>query len=436
MQTRIKQSIFILFAVFVIACVNKDQPIATINGISISLPYFKDRYSQFLILTQLNDNLKNRHLFLKSIIDEELILSKAQLDNELNKRIEPELKKGFNQILLNQLYDIKLKSRLSPSESQIRNLYRHSKIHLHVRHLFAQDFETISKIQLELEKGIPWDSLAKIYFKDPILANNGGDLGLVKLGDLDPAFEHVAFSLQDGEISHPVQTDFGYSIIQVIDREHNPFLTEEEYASQKGWLLELAKSNNKKPVVKSFTDSIEKRLDLQYNEKTIALLWEQLPRLLFTQESQLKNGEMVCLTYGQKPHFVTLRDISQELFLLSFEQKKRIKSFDNLRSTIRGILVRNELISLAKEFSLHQSPETWEAYNRFKRNYLIRYSINTYFEMNISNANKNHPVERNEAYLLLIDTLQKDADISIDSLKVLEFTFDSIPMAQSNGVHS
>lgn len=52
---------------------------------------------------------------------------------------------------------------------------------------------------------------------DQLTAKNGGDLGLFNVGDMEPAFEEAAVSLQEGEISDPVKSAFGYHIIKVTE---------------------------------------------------------------------------------------------------------------------------------------------------------------------------------------------------------------------------
>jgi parvulin-like peptidyl-prolyl isomerase len=61
---------------------------------------------------------------------------------------------------------------------------------------------------------------------------NGGDLGWFGRGAMVAPFEEAAFSLEIGEISEPVQSDFGYHIIQVLGHQENP-LTGTEFEQKK-----------------------------------------------------------------------------------------------------------------------------------------------------------------------------------------------------------
>ncbi len=70
----------------------------------------------------------------------------------------------------------------------------------------------------KLKNGEDFQKLAKIYSEDPASARRGGDLGFTQRGDLVPEYEAVAFNLKDGEISGIVQTQFGFHIIQLIER--------------------------------------------------------------------------------------------------------------------------------------------------------------------------------------------------------------------------
>ena len=63
-----------------------------------------------------------------------------------------------------------------------------------------------------------FSTMAILYSEDPGSATKGGELGFTGRGELAPEFEMVAFNLRDGEISEVVETQFGFHIIQLIER--------------------------------------------------------------------------------------------------------------------------------------------------------------------------------------------------------------------------
>lgn len=72
-----------------------------------------------------------------------------------------------------------------------------------------------------------FESIARAESDDPGSARNGGDLGFFGMGRMVPEFEEVAFSLNDGEISKPFASPFGYHIVQVIEHKGIGSLEEE-----------------------------------------------------------------------------------------------------------------------------------------------------------------------------------------------------------------
>lgn len=84
---------------------------------------------------------------------------------------------------------------------------------------FQAGYANIEKVKELLNQGQDFVELAGQYSEDPGSASNGGDLGWVKRGDLVKEFEEVAFALEPGQISDIVQTQFGFHIIQMIERQ-------------------------------------------------------------------------------------------------------------------------------------------------------------------------------------------------------------------------
>ncbi|MBS1561446.1 MAG: peptidylprolyl isomerase [Bacteroidetes bacterium] len=91
---------------------------------------------------------------------------------------------------------------------------------------YIKPSDTQKKEALELSKRIrdsviaggSFGDFARRYSADPGTAQHGGDLGYVEKGKLMPSYESAAFALQPGEISQPVETPFGFHVIQLIEK--------------------------------------------------------------------------------------------------------------------------------------------------------------------------------------------------------------------------
>jgi peptidyl-prolyl cis-trans isomerase D len=73
----------------------------------------------------------------------------------------------------------------------------------------------IQAIRARIQDGEAFDVVARAVSKDPGSASQGGSLGEIEKGIMDPAFEQSAFSLAAGDLSEPVRSRFGYHLIQV-----------------------------------------------------------------------------------------------------------------------------------------------------------------------------------------------------------------------------
>ena len=98
------------------------------------------------------------------------------------------------------------------------------------RHILVEDEQTALELLNRLENGEDWVELSVEYSIDTSSAESGGDLGWFNLTAMIPEFAQVAFNTQIGEVSDPIQTNFGWHIIQVLGHEMRP-LTPQEYSA-------------------------------------------------------------------------------------------------------------------------------------------------------------------------------------------------------------
>ena len=86
-------------------------------------------------------------------------------------------------------------------------------------HILVQTQEEAKYIKADIESGkISFEDAAKEYSKCPSKAN-GGDLGYFGRGMMVKEFENASFDGEKGKVSDPVQTQFGWHLIKVIDKK-------------------------------------------------------------------------------------------------------------------------------------------------------------------------------------------------------------------------
>ncbi|WP_425447820.1 peptidylprolyl isomerase [Dethiothermospora halolimnae] len=126
-----------------------------------------------------------------------------------------------------QKYREKFINDLSTSDEEIKSFYEENKEELYksvrARHILVEKEEEAKDILKQLKDGADFAKLAEEKSIDPGSGKNGGELGYFYKGDMVPQFSQVAFSLEIGEISEPVKSDYGYHIIEVQDKKIDKF---------------------------------------------------------------------------------------------------------------------------------------------------------------------------------------------------------------------
>lgn len=167
--------------------------------------------------------------FLKKVsITEEAVSNSYQ--NDLAEYVEPE-KVSIDYIELSQA---KLAEKITVTDEIIEAYYADNKAQFtlpekrQAKHILisiendtaegvASAEQIVAEVQAKLTAGESFEALAKTYSKDPGSAETGGDLGTFEQGMMVPEFDEAVFSMQEGQVSEPVKTDFGFHLIKLVN---------------------------------------------------------------------------------------------------------------------------------------------------------------------------------------------------------------------------
>jgi peptidyl-prolyl cis-trans isomerase C len=104
---------------------------------------------------------------------------------------------------------------------------------VHAQHILVASEAEAKNVITQLAGGADFSTLAKEKSTDPSAKQNGGDLGYFAAGDMVPEFERAAFALEKGQSSQePVQSQFGWHVIKVVDRREKTPPTLDEARGQ------------------------------------------------------------------------------------------------------------------------------------------------------------------------------------------------------------
>jgi len=112
----------------------------------------------------------------------------------------------------------------------------------------------------DLKSGKDFAATAKANSQDPGSAPNGGDLGYFEPGQMVPPFEQAAFALKAGEMSEVVESQFGYHIIKVADRQDSRVVPLEE---AKGQIEEFLTQQNRHAQTELFVNALKAKAKVE-----------------------------------------------------------------------------------------------------------------------------------------------------------------------------
>ncbi len=145
------------------------------------------------------------------------------------------------------------------------------------------------RVRDSIVKGGSFSDFARRYSGDPVSAANGGDLGTVEKGKFVPAFESAAFALESNEISQPIETPFGWHIIQLIGKTSSTITC-------RHILIRVGQSDEDREVVKKQLSDIRDRVKAGEDFEALSVKNERRKALVVQWDRSICNvSQKTCV---------------------------------------------------------------------------------------------------------------------------------------------
>jgi peptidyl-prolyl cis-trans isomerase SurA len=376
------------------------------------------------ILEQL---LEQKLLLAEADLDTMIIVSDNQINQQMDRRmnyfienigsekeVEKYFSKSINQLkaemsetikeqLKTEQMQAKIIAKVTATPSEVRQFFRqlpskdipeitsqmeYAQITILPAITEKEDLEVKAKLRdfkKRVENGDNFATLAIMYSEDPGSARNGGEMDYVGRAMLDPAFATEAFNLKPNQVSKVVKSEFGYHIIQLIDRKGEKIKCRHILLRPKIDLKELEKAKNR---IDSIADFIRKG----------KITWEQATFLYSSDKSTRNNGGLVTSQRNGSSKFSVTEldpDVSKEITTMNIGETSRpfVTVDDKQRQVYKIIKLINktkahpanlqeDYQSLSEMFLTKKKEETY-------RKWIAKQQAKTYIHVDDTFANCN-----------------------------------------------
>lgn len=209
-------------------------------------------------IAEVKKQFPSEDLFMQTLIDRKMTLEQIKADARRDLSIA-------------RLIEAEISQRVALKPGQAEDFYKNNPDRFterervrasHILIATAENADAAAKAQAktkaeqilkDVKAGKDFATLARQHSQDPGSAVNGGDLGFFAQGDMVGPFNDVAFSLKPGATSDLVETQFGYHIIRVAEKQPGRTVPLEEVRPR---LEEFLKHQNRESETESFVKAL------------------------------------------------------------------------------------------------------------------------------------------------------------------------------------
>ena len=238
---------------------------------------------------------EGRREFLDNLLTRRALMHEAESSGvEKDPTIQKQINEYKERLILQQLMQKNIEKDPAISDDEIKKYFEghpeefKESEQVRARHILVKLDPTADKgakeaakkkaqalLALAKKPGADFEKLAKENSQDPGTASRGGDLGFFPKGRMAKAFEDVAFAMKKpNQVSDVVETQFGFHIIQYLDRQVSK---EKSFEEAKEQIRRRLAPQKQRESYQSFIDNVKKKHKIEIKEENLKAMSEEQP---------------------------------------------------------------------------------------------------------------------------------------------------------------
>ncbi len=362
---------------------NDAKVVASAGDIKITLADLYTAYNKISVPNRPDiSTLEGKRRFANDLVNKEILIAEAKkMGGITDPATNAQLDKAFESRLLSILYREEVEAKVDVSAQDVTELYEKRKEGVEASHILVEDQATAAKIREEIVSGkISFEKAAEKYSLDQSTKKKGGSLGVMQWGRAVPAFQQIAFELEPGKISDPVDTEFGTHLILVHRRVPQTIGTRDEMAPT---LRTEARKQKEQVRLKEYVAEVATKANIQWNDDGLALLGKLTDDLAgldidtipierqWVPQATEEQKAVPLATYSGKT--ITVGDYIAYLAEQPYTNRPTTRlPTRGLKELIKSTRIQNDiLVEEAKALKLNERPEATSEDARIREQVLI-----------------------------------------------------------------
>ncbi len=322
------------------------------------------------------DEYNHRRAILDSLVIRQMLIQEAYKKHiDASEEVNRIVLASHDKFLLDVLYQKEIADKAKVTDEDLKDFYNKLENQMQASHILMTTEDSINIIYDSLKNGVNFEDMAIRHSIDPSVKTNRGDLGWFTWGRMDPTFQEQVFSLNQGDISKPFKTRYGWHIVKLTGRQPND--KRQSYEKMVPEIRAALENIKRSDALEKYTQELKKNFPIKIETSTCDYVLQRRtnlypPQLLETLPkndfdlAQLDRDEKELALASWDGGQMTLGQYLTKIRKLRGAPKPDFDQHDSLSSFIFQLNLMDLLAVQARRSGIEESAEFKDKIKKFR----------------------------------------------------------------------